>query len=344
MTRILRNQWFQVAMVMGLAFFAAPSFAVTEKAPVQQTIILGSEGIAYPFSVYSNTELRQENAGIRRAVIFLHGVKRDADRYFSVGQGLLQNVQLDVSTTLLLAPHFLTSSDKATDPKIPLWRGDNWMQCQAASDHESVNSCGVLDDIARYLSTGKRFPALKEIIFIGHSAGGQLMQRYAVLNTAEEALRKASISVRYVISSPSSYLYLDDNRPEGEDFKPVRSILCPGYNNFRYGPDNMTPYAQGIDGKQLFRRYAARDVLYLVGAKDNNPDHRLLDKSCGAALQGADRLSRHRNYLRYEQFLAQKWGTPVTRGGLEVSGAGHEAASIFESRDVAERIFRTVDK
>lgn len=347
--KCIRKQWFPVIVAMGMAVFAAPLFAAADKAagqqqPREQVISLDAAGVSYPFAVYANTDLRQPGAGIGRAVILLHGLQRDADRYFGVGQALLQTAQLDASSTLLLAPHFLTPSDKLPDDKIPLWRGDNWMQCQPATGQEAVNSCGVLDGIARYLAAGGRFPALKEIVFIGHSAGAQLMQRYAVLNNSEEALRKAGISVRYVVSSPSSYLYLDASRPEGEGFKAVSSILCPGYNNFRYGPDNMVPYGQGRDGEQLFKRYAARDVVYLVGAKDNNPHHRALDKSCGAALQGTDRLDRQRNYLRYEQFLAQKWQTPVKRDTLEVPGAGHEAAGLFEPGDVAAKIFRPADK
>ena len=340
----IRKQWFQIVVAMGVAFFAAPLLAASDKAagqaPRMQVISLESAGAAYPFAVYANTDLGQPGAGIARAVVLLHGVRRDADRYFEVGQALLQAARLDASNTLLLAPHFLAPTDKSPDGNIPLWRGDNWMQCQPATGQEAVNSCGVLDGIARYLTTAKRFPALKEIIFIGHSAGAQLMQRYAVLNNSEEALRKAGIQVRYVVSSPSSYLYLDASRPEGEGFKAVNSILCPGYNNFRYGPDNMVPYGQGLDGEQLFKRYAARDVLYLVGAKDNNPNHRLLDKSCGAGMQGTDRLDRQRNYLRYEQFLAGKWQTPVKREAVEVPGAAHEAAGIFESGDVAAKIFR----
>ncbi|MCZ8284662.1 MAG: hypothetical protein O9353_04330, partial [Bacteroidia bacterium] len=89
---------------------------------------------------------------------------------------------------------------------------------------------------------------------------------------------------------------------------------------------------------------AARDVIYLVGAKDNNPNHRVLDKSCGAALQGTDRLDRQRTYLRYEQYLARKWLTSVRREHMEVPGAGHEAAGIFGSGAVAAKIFRTASK
>jgi len=339
----IRNRWLQVVVAMGLAFLCVRLFAAADKAggepPREQVIDLETAGTAYPFAVYSNIDLRRPDPGIQRAVVFVHGVQRDADRYFGVGLGLLQAARLDASSTVLLVPHFLTASDPSPDGRIPLWRGGNWMQCQESRGKEAINSCGVLDDIARYLSADKRFPVLKEIVFIGHSAGGQLMQRYAVLNNSEEALRKAGIRVRYVVSSPSSYLYLDANRPEGDDFKPVNSILCPGYNNFRYGLGNMVPYGQGLDGEQLFRRYAAREVLYLVGAQDNDPAYESLDKSCGAAMQGTDRLNRHRNYMRYEQFLARKWSTPVTRTVMVVPDAGHEAAEIFESRDVAAKVF-----
>jgi len=331
-------------MAMGLALLCVRLFAATDKAlgdlPKEQVIDLEAAGAAYPFAVYSNIDLRRPDAGIQRAVVFVHGVQRDADRYFGVGLGLLQAARLDATSTVLLVPHFLTASDASPDANIPLWRGGNWMQCQSSRGKEAINSCGVLDDIARYLSAGKRFPVLKEIVFIGHSAGGQLMQRYAVLNNSEESLRKAGMRVRYVVSSPSSYLYLDANRPEGESFRPVNSILCPGYNNFRYGLANMVPYGMGLDGEQLFKRYAAREVVYLVGAEDNDPTYESLDKSCGAATQGTDRLDRHRNYMRYEQFLAQKWQTPVTRAAMVVPKAGHEAAEIFESRDVAAKIFQ----
>ncbi|MFS2034672.1 alpha/beta fold hydrolase [Polaromonas sp. CT11-55] len=342
----IRNRWLQVVVAMGLAFLCVRLFAAADKAggepPGEQVIDLETTGAAYPFAVYSNIDLRRPAPGIERAVVFVHGVQRDADRYFGVGLGLLQAARLDASSTVLLVPHFLTASDPSPDGRIPLWRGGNWMQCQESRGKEAINSCGVLDDIARYLSADKRFPMLKELVFIGHSAGGQLMQRYAVLNNSEEALRKAGIRVRYVVSSPSSYLYLDANRPEGDDFKPVNSILCPGYNNFRYGLANMVPYGQGLDGEQLFKRYAAREVLYLVGAQDNDPAYESLDKSCGAAMQGTDRLNRHRNYMRYEQFLARKWSTPVARAVVVVPDAGHEAAEIFESREVAAKIFPAV--
>lgn len=346
--KVTGKKWMRLALAMGLvfqAFAALPAHAKALQGESAQTkvqfISLDSSKGSYPFAVYSGIDLRLPNTAVRRVVIFQHGIKRDADRYLDVGLKLLETARLNAPDTLLLAPAFLTASDQPVDDRIPLWRGDNWMQCQmSVSGPVAVNSCEALDGIVRYFATGNRFPALTEIILIGHSAGAQLLQRYAVLSNAEEALRTAGIKMRYVISSPSSYLYLDGSRPEGEGFAAVNSILCPGYNNYRYGPDNMVEYGRGLNGEQLFKRYAARDVTYLVGARDNNPSHRLLDKSCSAELQGTDRVDRYKNYLRYEQFLARKWQVPVKREEMQVAGAGHEAAGIFESAPVAEKIFR----
>ncbi|WP_157056963.1 alpha/beta fold hydrolase [Herbaspirillum autotrophicum] len=304
-----------------------------------QIIRIGAAGQQYPFPVYANMDLTQAGAGVRRVIILEHGVKRDADHYFEIGMQLMRKADLAPSATLLLAPKFAIAADALAQYDMPLWTGSSWMQGKESSQGRTgITSFQVLDDIAGYLRAGG-FPGLQEIVFIGHSAGAQLMQRYAVLNNLDETVRSAGINVRYVISSPSSYLYLDGDRPDGAGFAMVGNILCPGYNNYRYGVEEMPAYGQGHDGKQLFRRYAARNVAYLVGLRDNNPNHRWLDNACGARLQGSNRLERHRNYLRYEQFLAQKWDAPVTRTDIEVKGAGHDASGIFESDAVAAALF-----
>ncbi|WP_053201310.1 alpha/beta fold hydrolase [Herbaspirillum hiltneri] len=336
------------AMSSALSFsLLLPSVAhakkTTEEAGPPQIVTLGAGAQQYAFAIYANNSLAQDNDSITRAVILEHGVKRDGDRYFETGLAFLRKARLDPAQTLLLTPNFLTEGDALSDNKMALWRGDNWMQGQDSTHGKTgVSSFRVFDDIAAYLGSG-RFPALKEIVFIGHSAGGQLMQRYAVLNNSDEKLKQAGIKVRYVISSPSSYLYFDNNRPADNGFAPAGGILCPGYDNYRYGLGEMIPYGLGADGKvsgeQLFKRYAARDVTYMVGSKDNNPNHRFLDKACGARLQGATRVERHDNYVRYEQFLAQKWKTPVHHPDFEVPGVGHDAAGLFGADITVEKIF-----
>jgi hypothetical protein len=57
------------------------------------------------------------------------------------------------------------------------------------------------------------FPNLKAVVLAGHSGGGQLVQRYAVVGKAAAALTSTGIHLRYVVANPSSYLYFSDERP-----------------------------------------------------------------------------------------------------------------------------------
>lgn len=314
-----------------------------------QIVTLGTGAKQYAFAIYANHPLPQEgntdpaDAAVERVVLLEHGVRRDGDDYFANGLKLLRNAHLDAARTLLITPNFMTQSDELADSKMALWRGDAWMQGLDSSHGKTgISAFQVFDDIAAYLTSG-RFPALREIVFIGHSAGAQLMQRYAVLNNNEDTLRRAGIKVRYVISSPSSYLYFDNNRPDGDSFAPAGNILCPSYDDYRYGMGKMIAYGLdsngNVNGEQLFKRYAARDVTYMVGSKDTNPNHRFLDKACGARAQGDTRVGRHNNYVRYEQFLAGKWQTPVHHADFEVPGAGHEAGGLFGSEVTAGKLF-----
>ncbi len=344
--KITSTSLLAAALLLPPASYAKKS---AEDIPPPQIVTLAPGAQQYAFAIYANSSLSETNTAnnaIVRAIVLEHGVKRDGDRYFETGLEFLNKAKLVPAQNLLLTPNFMTEGDSLSDSKMALWRGDNWMQGQDSTHGKTgISAFRVFDDIAAFLTSG-RFPALKEIVFIGHSAGAQLMQRYAVLNNTDEKLKQAGIKVRYVISSPSSYLYLDNNRPTGNvdnGFAPVGGITCPGYDNYRYGLGEMLPYGQGKDGQvsgeALFKRYAARDVTYMVGSKDNNPNHRFLDKACGARLQGSNRVERHDNYVRYEQFLAKKWQTPVHHPDFEVPGAGHEAGGLFGSEIAAEKIF-----
>ena len=169
----------------------------------------------------------------------------------------------------------------------------------------------------------------------GHSGGAQLVQRYAVLNNVDGPLRRDGLALRYVIANPSSYLYLTNERPrpDGKGYAPYERGICPTYNQYKYGTDKLPAYARGQEESRLFVRYAARDVTYLLGGADNNPEHRLLDKTCGAEAQGSTRLARGTAYLQYEFLLASRGGKPVTlhRAGYEVRGVGHDGKNMFGS-------------
>src|SRR3546814_3840528 len=95
----------------------------------------------------------------------------------------------------------------------------------------------------------------------------------------------------------------------------------------------LPAYAADSDAASLYVRYAARDVVYLLGSADNNPEDHGLDKHCGAEAQGSTRLSRGLGYLRYDRLLASRGARPVSlrHEPQQVMGLGHESAAMFGS-------------
>lgn len=295
-------------------------------------------GRAQPYDLlaYSNADqLRPELA--ERAVVIVHGVRRNAQDYYAGARQLLANAGLGGPAVLLIAPNFLSADDSPATDAMPLWPKDRWMQgSESSAGRRGIATFSVLDDLLAYLADSRRFPRLKEVVLIGHSAGAQLMQRYAVLGKAV-----AGLPVRYVISSPSSYLYLDANRPTPTGFAPLPGKHCPGYNQYRYGLERPPAYlvSQGLDAKQLFRRYAARNVTYLVGERDTHAASRIMDHSCGAEAQGRDRVQRQLGYLRYERFVSRAWAVDIAHRQFVVPGVGHNAAHLLASPQVARWLF-----
>lgn len=306
----------------------------------RQVLRLGHDGNAYPFLVYANADLYNPPSSIERAVVILHGVQRDGDQYFNTGRTLLGNAQLQ--NTLLLAPNFLTPTDSGISDDMPLWPRDKWMHgIESQYGHKGIPAFQVLDDLVAYLSDRQRYPALKEIVMVSHSAGAQLMQRYAVVNDLDGGLKAHGLSIRYVVASPSSYVYFEESRLQDGVFKPVVTVMCPSYSRYRYGLDGAPTYLlkQHLTSRQVFARYAARDITYLVGAQDNNPTSRVLDSSCGAGYQGATRLERQLNYVSYEQFLSGQWQIPLRHTQHTIPGIGHNAARLLGDKAVARMLF-----
>ncbi|TLP53941.1 MULTISPECIES: alpha/beta fold hydrolase [Pseudomonas] len=294
------------------------------------------QGRGYDLLAYAN--LAQPQA--TRAVIIVHGVRRNAEDYYRSGEVLLHNAGLERSTTLLLAPNFLTTQDPLARDSMPLWPKDGWMQgSESSAGQRGIAAFSVLDDLLAYLADRQRYPHLKEIVLIGHSAGAQLMQRYALLGTGDQRLQALGIKVRYGVSSPSSYLYLDPHRPQGDGF--TDNGLCADYNRYRYGLEQPPAYLtrQRLDARQLLQRYAARDVTYLVGARDTHADSKVMDHRCGAQVQGRNRVERQLGYMRYEAFLSQAWGVAIAHRQFLVPGVGHSAAQLFAAPAVAHQLF-----
>ena len=71
-----------------------------------------------------------------------------------------------------------------------------------------LSAFDALDTLLAKLGDRAILPTLSQIVLAGFSAGGQLVQRYAAVGKGSD------IDLRYVVGSPSSFLYFGDARPE----------------------------------------------------------------------------------------------------------------------------------
>ena len=189
--------------------------------------------------------------------------------------------------------------------------------------------------MVRRLACRERFPDLERIVIVGHSAGAQFVQRHAVASPVSNLAKGQGIAVRHVVVGPSSYLYLDAARrghgPGGAYGPPSGPALlhCPGYDRYKYGLQRPNAYVARIDADELRRSYAGKEVVYLVGEHDNDPNDPHLDRSAAAMLQGSDRRDR---CLAYRDYLAQLYGgVPPSHVFEIVQRLGHEGARILRS-------------
>ncbi|WP_232445869.1 hypothetical protein, partial [Burkholderia ubonensis] len=196
---------------------------------------------------------------------------------------------------------------------------------EAARQPWPISSFAALDALLAHFANRALYPSLSTVVMMGHSAGAQLLQRYAVTGQEEEKLARVGISVRYIVSNPSSYLYFDDQRPNG---KVTENWACPSATVWKYGLESAPPYVASQDPKSLETHYVQRSVVYLLGQADTDPYTHYIDRSCAAMAQGPYRLARGLSYFDY---LKKRHPSDLAHMVVEVPGVGHDNLSMFTS-------------
>ncbi|WP_095196669.1 hypothetical protein [Pseudomonas sp. Irchel 3A7] len=272
-------------------------------------------------------------AKIERVLIIVHGRLRNAQTYLKSGEHSAELAGQSAST-LVIAPQFLNEADVALHPvaeTVLRWQGNEWMAGGESTAPFRLSSYEALDEIVARLSDRKQFPDVKQIVIAGHSGGAQVVQRYALLGHDQPAVQAAGVQVRYVIANPSSYAYFDERRPVA-----FNHAGCPDYNRWKYGLTDLPAYAEGQSAAQLQEKYLKRDIVYLLGQQDTDPNHPALDKSCEAKAQGPNRLARGRFYFNYLKRL-QPQG--LKQQLIEVRGVGHDGDGMFTSPEGQKALF-----
>jgi pimeloyl-ACP methyl ester carboxylesterase len=270
--------------------------------------------------VYVSQPLTVPDARVTRAVVVLHGLSRNVEGYWDSAAAGLKGAP----GVLLVAPLFATSSDSPATTQL-YWTSSGWPKgnlSESSGRPWRISSYGVLDEmIARLRST---FGSLRTVVVIGHSAGGQFVQRYAAAS--------ADAGLRFVVMNPGSYLYVSPERPDGNGGFAVPAPAPRGYDDYKYGLQNMsnTSYMASIGAAALRSRYQAAHVRYLLGELDTNPDDPDLDTSASAMVQGAHRLQRGEYFFSYLGFT---FGSSIYERHelVLVPGVAHTASGMFRS-------------
>ena len=345
-----RPWWIGVAFLIACAAAAVdePPDAVPMPAATvcpQRLLVPHAHGrLAVP--CLQSHSLDEPNPDVRRAVIVIHGTRRNAQDYFEAIRRLAADILNGSRQSLLIAPQFPIEADLAANPAaddVLFWDAEGWKYgdasrgTQAHPRTQAISSFAVVDHILQTLADARRFPRLKEVVVAGHSAGGQFVNRYAAGSTAEDRwLKPRGVRVRYVVANPSTYLYLSaERRVPGT----IDRFALPGEEARRAAPDGNA-YPRGLDGlndhmkatgaERIMAHMRERHVVYLVGAQDDAPDASHLDRAPAAMLQGATRRERA---VVYHNHLRKMFGPSISlrHRFIEIPDVAHSAWQIFRS-------------
>jgi hypothetical protein len=277
--------------------------------------------------VFVSQDWSQTLPAVHRAVIVVHGYERNAADYARHMMALAPPTD-----TLVAAPQFLAPEDIAAHhlpDAILRWNREDWLDGNPALGPVPLSAFDGFDALLTKLTNRTIFPNLSRLVLAGFSAGGQVVQRYAEVGKGEDA-----IALRYVVGSPGTYAYFGDERPlpDGTFGAFPEAVACPDYNRWKFGfAGGLPPYvlAATVPGiPVLERRYAARDIVYLVGGDDNDPNHRLLNKTCAGAAQGPTRLARMQFFVAD---MKRREGDALRQHMWVIDGVAHNEARVFGS-------------
>ncbi|PBK98975.1 hypothetical protein ARMGADRAFT_984277 [Armillaria gallica] len=282
-------------------------------------------GVKIP--VYQTKGLKSSD--IKRAVIVLSGKNRDCWYYWNAMNNALYNASYhdpgirreDIS---IIGPCFFTEADSksgaVTDDTL-LWRMTTWIDGKAdvSPGYLKVSSFDVLDALVSYYMDTTTFPNLKTVVVGGHSAGGQMAQRYAMLRKSTEDDDR----LHFWVANPGSLCWLTEDRPRPDN-------SCSNTDQYKYGlggefPAYATSETSRLGRNGLVSRYNGRNMHYAWGTADNGSG----DTSCKAFTQGRTHLERGRNFVSMLEDLPGGIPTLTTVDWIE--GVSHSNEEMMSS-------------
>lgn len=187
-----------------------------------------SGNITFPYHASSHLA---DGGNYTLALLIQHGAMRNAEQYFCSFKELMQEQGYrDFRDVLVIAPNFNYETDTLVHPNDVFWNASKpWGDWRVGAESDpdccgnkgrmgtpkTMSSFEVLDHILATLTSRRLFPNLNKISYVGHSAGGQMVQRYAVISVLAalwDMQPDDVLDMKYIIANPSSYTYLTPER------------------------------------------------------------------------------------------------------------------------------------
>ncbi|CAJ1967342.1 unnamed protein product [Cylindrotheca closterium] len=318
---------------------------------------------------------------IQKVLIMIHGSGRTAEDYFCVALSLVPEGERD--SVLVIAPKFLAPVDlnNSTDIKnknFLIWQEDeappkypmahSW-RYGADALNAPVSSYEAIDRLVEYLTATMNqrqiFPNLKLVTVAGHSAGGQVVHRWALLSKIITSSQQ-NVEIRTVAANPRSYCYLNGKRmiiyknkestnKTRFDYPSAKELEhCPDYDQWNWGLqdggtlDPVVPYKvrrlKEMTPKELADKYVRQKVFYLTGEYDviKQKDH------CATyELQGKTRHERALHYFgALKAYVKENNGTIADDLNHElhtIPESPHDHLLMFQSAAGREAIFGDIE-
>ena len=259
------------------------------------------------------------------AVVVIHGANRNPDTYFEYIEAAAIHENI-LSTTLIIAPKFKTEEDEPDENEL-YWSSSGWKIGYKAKNGNRTPSFKVIDEILMKIQAN--FLNVNFLSIIGHSAGGQFVQRFAAISEIENELREDLI-IRYAVANPGSYMFLTSDRPES-------TYNCMEFDEYKYGISNLPDVLNytNLSKDRIRLQLLSRSVYILLGKEDNDPESYLLDTTCEANSQGFNRFERGINYLNHIYNLDSN----ANHTKIEIDDVGHSLNQIMNTKEGRLAVF-----
>jgi len=165
--------------------FAADSFYTSATSTL--------DGRKFPYFRPSNQpSLGTINSAATLAIIVHHGAGRNGEDYTSYMTNAVVRSGLSLEETMVIGPQIYEPGDDGLDESVHIWwdtssddglvaedgeRDWKWGGNSSSELPSSISTFSVLDEMLLTLANKDLYPNLQRVVFAGHSAGGQIMQR-----------------------------------------------------------------------------------------------------------------------------------------------------------------------